>query len=54
MSNKNPRQGRPKARGTRAEADGDEASEGCIRAMKPGNGWHRSRWSKGGPCRERS
>lgn len=45
---------RPKARGTRAEAEGNEASEGCIRARKPGNGWHRSRRSKGGPCRERA
>src|SRR5512147_2077146 len=26
-------------------------SEDRIRAKKPGNGWHRSRRSKGGPCR---
>jgi len=52
--NKHSHRGRPKARGTRAEAEGNEASEGCIRATKPGNGWHRSRWSKGGPCRERA
>src|SRR6266542_3233190 len=52
--NKRSHRGRPVARGTRAEAEGSEASEGCIRAMKPGNGWHRSRRSKGGPCRERA
>lgn len=37
--NKAPRRGRPKARETVAEAEGDETSEGCIRATKPGNGW---------------
>ena len=32
------RGGRPKARGTRAEAEGNETSEGCIGARKSGNG----------------
>ena len=32
--------GRPKARGTRAEAEGNETSEGCVRATKSGNGRH--------------
>ena len=35
--NKHSRRGRPKARGTVAEAEGNETSEGRIRAMKPGN-----------------
>jgi hypothetical protein len=32
--------GRPKARGTVAEVNGNEASEDCIRAMTSGNGRH--------------
>lgn len=32
-----PHRGRPEARGTVAEAEGNETSEGRIRAMKPGN-----------------
>jgi group II intron reverse transcriptase/maturase len=35
--NKRLRRGRPKARGTIAEAEGSETSEGCVRAMTPGN-----------------
>ncbi len=41
------RQGEPKSRPT-----GTRESEDPIGAMKPGNGWHRSRSSKVGPCRE--
>jgi hypothetical protein len=42
---------RPMARGTGARAQGQRESEGCIRAEKSGNGWQRTRRSKGGPCR---
>ena len=35
--NRAPHRGRPEARGTGAEAEGSETSEGRIRAMKPDN-----------------
>ena len=41
------RQGEPKSRPM-----GTRESEDPVGAMKPGNGWHRSRSSKVGPCRE--
>ena len=36
--NEHPPAGRPKARGTGAEDDGDRGSEGCVVVMTPGNG----------------